>query len=323
MLDLFEDIRRAARADVNVLILGKTGSGKDLVARRIHAQSARHAGPFLAVNCAAIPETLLDSELFGYERGAFTGADSSKEGLLEGANRGTMFLDEFCELNPSLQAKLLRALEEGGARRLGGRRLIPFDVRVVAATNRDVREQMKVGRLREDLFFRLDVIEINVPPLRERRHDIPLLARHFLAACVERCHRAIEAIAPEAMDALTSYDWPGNVRELKNAIERAAAYAQGRVITVDDLPATIVMSPTPPEGNTWQAWRDITVGRLEKEYITTVLADHGGNVSHAAKALDLHRSTLQRLMRKHGVGCGDIGNDAARARHHESCGTLE
>jgi two-component system response regulator HydG len=301
MLALFEDIRTAARADVNVLILGETGAGKDLVARRIHALSARHGGPLLAVNCAAIPESLLDSELFGYERGAFTGADASRPGLLEEAHRGTLFLDELCEFNPSLQAKLLRALEEGGARRLGGRRLIPFDIRVLAATNRDVREQIKVGRLREDLFFRLDVIEIRVPSLRERRDDIPLLAQHFLEGCVERCHLAVETIAPEAMEVLIRYDWPGNVRELKNAIERAAAYARGSVITIDDLPAAIVRPPTAQEGSSFHLWREMTVARLEKEFIMNTLAAHAGNVSHAAKALGIHRSTLQRLMRTHDI----------------------
>jgi transcriptional regulator with PAS, ATPase and Fis domain len=301
MLDLFADIRRAASSDAHVLILGESGVGKERVARAIHEHGGRRAGPFLPINCAAIPESLLEAELFGYERGAFTGAQVSKEGLLEAADTGSLLLDEVCELHPSLQAKLLRAVEEGAVRRLGGRRPSPFDVRFMASTNRAIHEEMRQGRFRADLFFRLDVIEIRIPPLRERREDVPLLAAHFLGACSARNGKKIDKIENEAMELLIGHDWPGNVRELKNAIERALAYARGPVIGREDLPEAVLRGARHEDGYCFRAWKRKTLERLEREFLAKTLAAHGGNVSQAAKALRIHRSTLQRLMRSHSL----------------------
>jgi DNA-binding NtrC family response regulator len=301
MHGLFADIRRAASSDAHVLILGESGVGKESAARAIHERGTRRACPFLAINCAAIPESLLEAELFGHERGAFTGAQTAKEGLLEAADGGTILLDEVCELHPSLQAKLLRAVEEGAVRRLGGRRPSPFDVRFIASTNRAIREEMRQGRFREDLFFRLDVIEIRVPPLRERREDIPLLAAHFLGACSARNGKKIEKIENGAIELLIRYSWPGNVRELKNAIERAFAYAQGPVITREDLPEAVLQGAPREDGYCFRDWKQRTLERLEREFLAKTLAAHGGNVSRAAKALGIHRSTLQRLMRSHSL----------------------
>lgn len=286
--------------DANVLILGESGAGKELVARAIHDNSARHAKPFVPLNCAAIPETLLEAEFFGYERGAFTGAHVAKEGLLEAAHGGTVFLDEVSELTPHLQAKLLRALEEGAVRRLAGRKPIPFSVRFVAATNRDVRAELHGGRFREDLFFRINVLEIHVPPLRERREDIPLLAAHFLDACATPVGKPIEGIAQAAMELLMRHDWPGNVRELRNAVDRAVAYANGPLITPEDLPEPILKGAAQYDLWRFREWKEKTLERLEREFLERALEAHRGNVTQTAKALRIHRSTLQRLMRRLG-----------------------
>lgn len=299
VLKLFDDIRKAASVDANVLVLGESGTGKELVARAVHDNSHRQGRPFLPINCAAIPENLLEAELFGYERGAFTGAQAPKEGLLEVADGGTLFLDEVCELSPQLQAKLLRALEEAAVRRLGGKKPIPFDVRFIASTNRDIHEEMRRERFREDLFFRIDVIEIQVLPLRERREDIPLLAAAFLDACSAQYGKEISGITQEAMELLTRYEWPGNVRELKNAVERAVAYAEGLFITPEDLPSAVVKGAELQLRSTFHEWKEKTLERLEKEFLQAALEEHGGNVTRAAKALGIHRSTLHRLMRRY------------------------
>jgi len=293
---LVEDIRKAAAVDASVLILGESGSGKELVARAVHDNGGRRAKPFVAINCAAIPESLLEAELFGHERGAFTGAFVARAGLLETADGGTVFLDEISEMSPHLQATLLRALEEHAARRLAGRKLVPFNVRFVAATNRNLHEEVDKERFRKDLFFRLDVIEINVPPLRERREDIPLLTAHFLEDCRARGGKEISGISPEAIELLTRYDWPGNVRELKNAVERAVAYAAGPVLAAADLPSAVLkgVELPPPNHREWKT----TVERLERDYLESALAEHDGNVTRAAQALGIHRSPLQRLLRK-------------------------
>ncbi|HEV8308685.1 MAG TPA: sigma-54 dependent transcriptional regulator [Methylomirabilota bacterium] len=304
LLKLFADIRMAALVDANVLILGESGSGKELVARAIHNQSRRERMPFLAINCAAIPENLLEAELFGYERGAFTGAEVSKKGLLETADGGSVFLDEVCELSPHLQAKLLRALEERAVRRLAGRQPIPTDVRFMAATNRDIQEEMRKGRFREDLFFRLDVLQIRVPPLRERREDIPLLATHFWEACAAQYGKEIVGIARAAMELLTRYDWPGTVRELKNAVERAVAYAKGPLIMPDDLPEAVIKGAERHDRYRFHEWKEKTLERLERDFLEKALREHGANVTQTAKALGIYRSTLQRLMRKHGLTVG-------------------
>ena len=299
MLKLRDDILRIASMDTHVMILGESGVGKELVAKALHENNGRKRRAFLALNCAAIPQNLLEAELFGYDRGAFTGAQLAKEGLLEAADGGTLFLDEVCELSPVLQAKLLRAVEEGAARRLGGIKPITFNVRFVAATNLDIYEEVRKGRFREDLYFRIAVIEIQIPPLRQRREDIPLLAAHFLEACSSRHHPRIEGITPEAMDHLMSYDWRGNVRELKNAVERAVAFAKGPLITTEDLPETVLKGAGRRGRYGFHMWKKETLERLEREFLRNVLVEHAGIVSRAAKALGLHRSSLQRLMRKY------------------------
>ena len=297
-LKLFEDIRRTAAVDASLLILGESGTGKELVARAIHDNGLRHGRPFVAVNCAAIPENLLEAELFGYERGAFTGAGGPKQGLLEVANGGTLLLDEICEMGVMIQAKLLRALEEGAVRRLGARTPLPFDVRFIAATNRAMAEELDRQRFREDLFFRIAVIEVTVPPLRERREDIPLLAAHFLESCAAHYGKHVDGITAAAMDLITRYDWPGNVRELKNALERAVAYARGTFVAPGDLPATVLVGAERQPRANFHTWKEKTLERLEREFLESTLEVHGGNVTRAAQALGIHRSTLQRLMRR-------------------------
>jgi two-component system response regulator HydG len=297
VMRLFDEVQRAAAVDSSVLILGESGAGKELVARAIHESSTRRARSFLPINCAAIPEALLEAELFGYDRGAFTGAQASRAGLLEQADGGTIFLDELCELSTHMQAKLLRALDERALRRLGGRHPIPFDVRFIAATNRDMRAEVASQRFRDDLFFRIDVIEIDVPPLRERRDDIPLLAAHFLEGCAARNKKEISGFTMAALELLTRHDWPGNVRELRNAVERAVAYASGAFIMPADLPPAVRHGTDAPGGSGLREWKK-TLDRLEREFIEAALEEHGGNVTRAAQALGIHRSTLQRLMRR-------------------------
>jgi two-component system response regulator HydG len=298
VLALFDDIRRTAAVDAHVLILGESGTGKEPVARAIHANSRRRGRPFVPVNCSAIPENLLEAELFGYERGAFTGAAGPREGLLQAADGGTVFLDEVCEMSVLLQAKLLRVLEEGGVRRLGATKPAAFDVRFVAATNRDMREQLARQRFREDLFFRIAVIEVPVPPLRERREDIPLLAAHFLEASAAHYGKRIEGVSAAAMELLIRYDWPGNVRELKNAMERAVAYAAGPFVAPADLPPAVLDGGKREPPVSFHEWREKTLERLEREFLEATLEANGGNVTRAAQALGIHRSTLQRLMRR-------------------------
>ncbi len=298
-LKLFDDIRNAASVDATVLILGESGAGKEMVARAVHDNGRRQGKLCLAINCAAIPENLLEAELFGYERGAFTGAEASKEGLFEAAHGGTVFLDEVCELSPNLQAKLLRALEEGAVRRLAGRTQTPIDVRFMAATNRDVQDELRRGRLRKDLFFRIDVLEIHVPSLRERPEDIPLLATYFLEASATHYGRNVEGITQAAMEILTRYDWPGNVRELKNAIERAVVYARAPFITPAELPEAVRRGADRQDRRGFHDWKEQTLEQLEREFLEQALAEHGRNVTQTAKALGIHRSTLQRLMRRH------------------------
>jgi DNA-binding NtrC family response regulator len=297
-LKLLEDIQRTAAVDASLLILGESGAGKELVARAIHDNGRRKSRPFVAVNCAAIPENLLEAELFGYERGAFTGAAGPRQGLLEVADGGTLLLDEICEMSVMIQAKLLRALEEGAVRRLGARTPFPFDVRFMAATNRAMREELERQRFREDLFFRIAVIEITVPPLRERREDIPLLAAHFLESCAAHYGKQVDGITTAAMDLITRYDWPGNVRELKNAVERAVAYARGTFVAPEDLPAAVRAGAERQPPASFHEWKEKTLERLEREFLESTLETHGGNVTRAAQALGIHRSTLQRLMRR-------------------------
>jgi two-component system response regulator PilR (NtrC family) len=239
MLSVFKMIETIAKTNSTVLITGESGTGKDLVARAVHYNSLRREHPFVALNCGALPETLLESELFGHMRGAFTGADSNKKGLVEVAERGTIFLDEIGEMSPTMQVKLLRVLQDRRFRRVGGTEEVQADIRVIAATNQDLQKMVSEGRFREDLYYRINVIHLDLPPLRERREDVPLLAEHFLAKYSEGIEKPVRSISREAMDVLSAHEWPGNVRELENAIERAVALEQTQVVLPESLPAQV------------------------------------------------------------------------------------
>ncbi|MEO1766035.1 sigma-54-dependent transcriptional regulator [Thiobacter aerophilum] len=295
MQRLLELARRVAPTDCNVLITGESGTGKELLAKYIHRHSARAAGPYLAVNCGAFSETLLENELFGHERGAFTGATGLKKGLVEASDGGTLFLDEVTEMPPAMQVKLLRVLQEGEVLRVGGTRPVKCDVRVIAASNRDVEAAVRQGRFREDLWFRLNVVNLKIPPLRERRGDIPLLARHFLAQSAARMKRPVREIAPEALAALMAYAFPGNVRELENMMERGTALAHGDTIQLADLPEALQHSPRwPPPEN---AQRLPTLAEQERAYVRHVLQQVNGNQSAAAQILGINRASLWRKLK--------------------------
>jgi len=292
--EVFEFIRRVAPTDSTVLIQGESGTGKELVARAVHRNSPRAAQTFVAINCAAIAETLLESELFGHEKGAFTGAAAQKKGKVEVADGGTLFLDEILELAPALQAKLLRVLQEREFERVGGTRPIPLDIRLIAASNKSLAEAVEQGQFRKDLFYRLNVVTVNMPPLRERREDIPGLANHFVAKAGRKCNVRPKAISAEAVACLANYDWPGNVRELENAMERALVLGGSDAIQVEDLPEDILEagSPSGDTANFLGALKD-----FKKQLISQALRASGGSYQEAAKALGIHPNSLLRLMR--------------------------
>ena len=310
---------KAARSEANVLLLGESGTGKELVAHEIHALSARAKHPFVAVDCASLPESLLEAELFGYEKGAFTGADRIKQGLMEAANHGTLFLDEIGELPLALQPKLLRAVQEREHRRVGGLQLIKFDVRIISATNRDLRSYASEGRFREDLFYRLHVLPIHLPPLRERPDEVAPLARHFLAQYSETRNPPILNLEPDALQRLQDYSWPGNVRELQNAIEYACAVAEGDTIFASDLPPDCCGQPKiqpgqSPSGRLAAKFK-VAKTRFEMEFVSDLLQQHNGNVSAAAKAAGVDRGTLYHLLNKHQVSyVRDLHNHQRRLR---------
>ncbi len=294
MLQVFKTAARVASTDATVLIQGESGTGKELVARAIHSSSPRAGGPFVAVDCGAIAEGVLESELFGHARGAFTGAQASRRGLFEEASHGTLFLDEIGDVGPNLQARLLRALQEGTIRRVGTNEPVAVDVRVVAATNKDLEAAVKEGAFRADLYYRLDVVTIRIPPLRERREDILLLAEHF-AAKHGRAQGA--ALSPEARDLLAAYDWPGNVRELENVIARALALSPSGVILPEDLPEALRAATGAPAGPLPAEAADRpTLAELERRYAAQVLRETGGNKTRAAEILGIDRKTLYRLV---------------------------
>src|SRR5262249_17002333 len=273
MRDLHDRIDRVARSDATVLLRGESGTGKELAARAIHQNSARASRPFVAINCAAITETLLESELFGHERGAFTGAAGLKHGKLELAEGGTVLLDEIGELPLSLQAKLLRVLQEREFERVGGTRRLRVDFRLVAATNRDLEEAIKTGRFREDLYYRTAVITLNIPPLRDRPDDIPLLASHFVRIPAKRARRTVTGFSPDALECLSRYEWPGNVRELDNAIEHAIVLGSSETILLDDLPAVLIERAT-AAGSRPTGYHD-AVREAKAQLILTALARSG------------------------------------------------
>jgi two-component system response regulator AtoC len=303
---VLELVRRAARADANILIQGESGTGKELIGRAIHAQSARAAQVFVPVDCAALPDTLLESELFGHERGAFTGADRAKPGMIEVADRGTLLLDEIGELPVTLQSKLLRALQERQIRRVGGTRFLDVDVRLVAATNRDLAELVRKGEFRDDLFYRVNVITIVLPPLRERTGDVALLAHHFLRRYGRNRQQPLEGIDPDALALLEAHAWPGNVRELQNVIERVAALADGPTVRARDLPDRLRGSARPApavnvKGLPFAKAREAWLQRFAEVYLRDLLRRHRGNVSQAAQSAGVDRKTLYRLLTKHGI----------------------
>jgi two-component system response regulator AtoC len=295
MVAIYKLVARVAALDTTVLIQGETGTGKELVARAIHYASPRSGRPMVVVDCAALPETLFESELFGHERGAFTGAVASRRGFLEAADGGTCFLDEIAELSPALQAKLLRVLQEHVTRRVGGNEAIPVDVRIIAATNRDLRKQVEAGAFREDLFYRLNVVTIHVPALREHAQDIPLLAQHFLEKYAAAAGRSVAGLAREALALLSAYPWPGNVRELEHVIERAVALSSSTLILPEDLPPEVGgATATPPE----LPRRRMTLEELRRWYLNAVLEETGGNKVRAAEILGIDRRTLYRILER-------------------------
>jgi DNA-binding NtrC family response regulator len=303
MIEVYKEIALVAPSRSTVLITGESGTGKELVARALHRNSPRSGGAFVAVNCGAITETLLESELFGHVKGSFTGATSDKRGLFEEANSGTIFLDEIGETSLALQVKLLRALQEGEIRRVGSARSIRVDVRVLAATNRDLEHEVKEGRFREDLYYRLSVVTLHVPPLRERADDLRLLAAHALRQSREAGARAT-TISEEALATLSQYDWPGNVRELENTIAHAALYARGKVITPEDLPAKIRKHTrlVGPASKTASLFKDLpALDELERRYLIHVLQAVGGSRTRAAEVLGIDRRTLYRMAERFGI----------------------
>ena len=297
MREVFQFISRVAPADSTVLIAGESGTGKELVARAIHRNSTRAARAFMAINCAALTETLLESELFGHEKGAFTGAIARKHGRLELADGGTVFLDEVSELAPGLQAKLLRVLEEHEFERVGGVCTLRVDLRVLAATNQDLEEAVRRGAFRRDLYYRLNVVSITLPPLRERRQDILPLAVHFAAKYARRMDRRVLGISPAAQDLLVGYDWPGNVRELENAIERAVVLGTTELILPEDLPPALLGTDSPARRGCSPATYHEAVNEARREVVLRALEHAGGSYSEAARRLGLHPNNLHRLIR--------------------------
>ena len=287
-------IEKVAATDSTVLVRGASGTGKELVARALHSNSPRRTRPLVTINCAALQETLLESELFGHEKGAFTGAVAAKPGLVEVAEGGTLFIDEIGEMAPGLQAKLLRVLEDGHFRRVGGTREMNADVRVVAATNRELAEEIKNGKFREDLYYRLNVVSIFLPPLRERREDIPELIEHFLTT--RQIGPLRSRVDAEALKALKAYSWPGNVRELANVLERAQILAENYIITVEDLPENVTIAAVSSEA---AAGDPRHLSEVERRHVQAVLHEEKGNKVHAARVLGISRRSLYRLIEKY------------------------
>jgi two-component system response regulator HydG len=305
MLKLLETVAQVAPSEATVLITGESGTGKELIAGALHFNSLRKTGPFVKINCAAITETLLESELFGHEKGAFTGADRRKEGRFSQAHGGTLLLDEVSEMSLMMQVKLLRALQEREFNRVGGETTIQIDVRVIAATNKNLVEQINAGAFREDLYYRLNVVELQVPPLLERKEDIPLLARHFLEIFTDKNRKEIKGFTPKAMDNLIRYDWPGNVRELMNAVERGVVLARSNYLGVEDFPfmkdSLLQNDPDSTDPAELFMSGDMPLEDVEKAAILNTLEAAGGNKSEAARRLGITRKTLHKKLKAYGV----------------------
>ena len=305
---VFSVVSRVAPTDASVFVSGESGTGKELIARAIHANSRRSGRPFMAINCAALPDHLLESELFGHEKGAFTGADKERRGLLEVASGGTFFLDEISEMSMDLQAKLLRVIQERRIRRVGGESEIPIDVRWVSATNRDPEQAVRDGKLRQDLLYRLNVVPVRLPSLRQRREDIPALANHFLRRFGQDYDRGNLRFNADALRVLSDYHWPGNVRELQNVVERITSMClPGQEVTPEDMPEELTMRPTNGRPNTVVYSADLpfhdakndAITVFEKEYLRDLLRRHGGNISQAARTAGIDRKTIHRMLAKY------------------------
>ncbi len=302
MKKLFETVSLVAPTEATVLIVGESGTGKELIANAIHQNSPRRDKPFITVNCAALPETLLESELFGHEKGAFTGATGRKQGRFRQAHTGSIFLDEIAEMSSALQPKLLRVLQEQSFEPLGGAQTIQVDIRVIAATNRRLETEIETGRFREDLYYRLNVVTLPIPPLRDRREDILLLVDHFLKKYAEKNRRLIKGFAPRTTDLLMRYSWPGNVRELENAVERAVILARGDMINPEDLPDAIRITDPEDESTAAPSFRPgKSLKEMEKEMILQTLEGTEGNRTRTAEILGISRRTLQMKLKAYGV----------------------
>ena len=321
MREIYGIIEKIAPTGTTVIIEGETGTGKEVVAQTIHDMSTRAKGPMMVFDCGAVPENLIESELFGHEKGSFTGAIMTRQGIFEMAHGGTLFLDELGELSPDLQPKLLRVLEQREIRRVGTSKPIRVDVRLIAATNRNLEEEVRSGRFRQDLYYRLSVVRVMVPPLRDRPEDIPLLAQHFLN--VGPFNRApggevrVHSISPEASTLLSGYNWPGNVRELLNVIERAVSFAEGQRIEVRDLPEQLQparatageVEPFPESDIAFKEAKERWVSSFERDYLIKLLARNKGNISHAAREAEIDRKYFRKLMKKHEITADMISEE--------------
>jgi transcriptional regulator with PAS, ATPase and Fis domain len=306
MREVFALINQASQSNITVLIQGETGTGKELIAKAIHYNSRRKNGPFIPVNCAAIPETLIESELFGHEKGAFTGAVARKIGRFEQANGGTILLDEIGEMQPSLQVRLLRVLQEREIQRVGGTGVIPINVRVIASTNADLESAIKTGKFREDLFYRIAAFPILISPLREHPEDIQLLAEHFLGQASAKSEKSVSVISNETMDLLTSYHWPGNVRELESAIERGVLLETSKVLQASNLPPAILSlsNKVKPQAAKYEKQEDseiLSLEEVEKKAILNALKATGNNIQQSAKSLGINRATIYRKLEKYKI----------------------
>lgn len=301
ILQVFETVRQVAPSRATVLITGETGTGKELIAHAIHNLSPRKNGPFVAVHAAALPSTLLESELFGHEKGAFTGAVERRTGRFELADGGTLFFDEVSELEPALQVKLLRVLEERAFERVGGQKTVEVDVRLIAATNRDLKRLISDGKFRDDLFYRLSVVTVNLPPLRDRRDDVPLLVKAFLDEFNRENSKSVREISPEAMNVFLAYDWPGNVRELRNAVEQMVVLARAERLTLRDVPAAVRGAADLTKISAVRPGITMTVEEAEKQLIIQALKEMDGNRTHAAQKIGISRRTLHRKLKQYGL----------------------
>jgi DNA-binding NtrC family response regulator len=314
---IYDVIRRAANTRATVLILGESGTGKELIAQALHQESPRKDKPFVRVHCAALSESLLESELFGHEKGSFTGAVARKEGRFELADGGTLFLDEIGEISPAVQVKLLRVLQQREFERVGGTQTLKVDVRIVAATHRDLQAEVKAGRFREDLFYRLNVVSVTLPPLRERKSDIPALVSHFLEKYSDNYGKQVKALAPGTLQALLAHDWPGNIRELENAIERAVVLAQVEELTTDDLPP-VLRGPRPLGSSSTNLIPGASMATIEREAILRTMEMVQGSTSRAAEILGISVRKIQYRLKEYGSGKTPSSSDEADEAAAES-----